>query len=138
VVCTLPLMNSPCALALNPVQGRMYAANHTASSISVVRDSALGLGSGRWTAARPARATFTPNPASGSTRLRLGLESPPAAVRLAIYDATGRLARAVTLSPASGHIGAWDVKLAGLPAGVYLCRIQTGDERAAARLVIQR
>jgi len=49
-----------------------------------------------------------------------------------VLDALGRLVRQQSLAVG----GATTLKLAGLPAGVYVVRVQAGSEQATRRLTI--
>lgn len=74
----------------------------------------------------------------------LALELPVAGdVRVAIYDPSGRRVHRVLDGrlEAGAHEFVWDGRLAGgqqAPAGVYFVRVQYGEERREARLVLVR
>jgi hypothetical protein len=83
-----------------------------------------------------------PNPFSGATRISL---KPPASssklLTLRIYDAQGRAVRSFSslLSPLSSL--KWDGTddfRHPLPSGAYFVRIDSGNEHATARIVLQR
>ena len=43
VCATIDVEENPCALAWNPIQNRVYVANYFSSSVSVIRDSIVGV-----------------------------------------------------------------------------------------------
>ncbi|UCH79181.1 MAG: T9SS type A sorting domain-containing protein, partial [Candidatus Coatesbacteria bacterium] len=76
----------------------------------------------------------SPNPASGTTTFSFELPA-AAGVTLAVYDAAGRKVATV----ADGHFAAGRHDLpfeAGLPAGVYLYRLETAAEVHAKKMVV--
>jgi hypothetical protein len=76
-----------------------------------------------------------PNPFSGRTRVTF--ETPAAGpVRLAVYDALGRRVAVLVDAtlPADRHTAEWDA--AGLASGVYLIRLQAGEQRATLRALV--
>lgn len=78
-----------------------------------------------------------PNPFS--TRTTLAYTLPEAAhVRAEVYDATGRRIAVLVDAEQSAdpHEIVWDA--AGLPGGVYLFRVQAGEQTATTRLVVAR
>lgn len=85
------------------------------------------------------RITGMPNPFRAETELRF-VQPRPGDAQLAIYDATGRLARRLALGegPAGERRLAWDGRDAAgreLPSGVYLFRLRAGGEEQQGRLV---
>lgn len=85
---------------------------------------------------------ITPNPTSAPAILRFDLAA-PAAVRLLIFDASGRTVREVvnTRLAAGHHAAVWDGRSAsGSPAGsgVYFARLEVGTFRASAKLLLMR
>jgi lysophospholipase L1-like esterase len=85
---------------------------------------------------------ITPNPTAAPAILRFDLPA-PAAVRLLIFDASGRTVREVVNSPlaAGRHAAVWDGRNAsGNPAGsgVYFARLEVGTFRANAKLLLMR
>lgn len=87
--------------------------------------------------ALPAIAGIAPNPASGQVSVSLHL---PRACRgtLALYDALG--ARVATLADGDLGVGSRTVtwEAAGIPNGVYFCRLITPDGVSVARLTVAR
>jgi hypothetical protein len=78
-----------------------------------------------------------PNPFNPSTTISFGL--PQAAdVRLTVYDITGR--EVTTLANARMDAGYHTVEFsaAGLPSGVYLCRLHAGEFSAMRKLVLMK
>jgi len=85
------------------------------------------------------RITGMPNPFRAGTELRF-VQPRPGEAQLAIFDATGRLARRLALGdgPAGERRLAWDGRDADgreLPSGVYLFRLAAGGEEQQGRLV---
>ena len=74
-----------------------------------------------------------PNPATGAVHLS-GPLAPGAAARVRLLDATGRCV-ASTTGPAGQ--AAFDLPLAGVPAGLYVLEWDGGAGRAHTRLVVQ-
>ena len=83
-----------------------------------------------------------PNPAQGETRIAWTLTK-TAHVRVGVFDLSGRLVRRLReddLAPGF-HTATWDGRDAGggeLPAGICLCRVESGDGIAAARMIRTR
>jgi hypothetical protein len=76
-----------------------------------------------------------PNPFSGRTRI--AFETPTASpVHLAVYDALGRRVAVLVDAtlPADRHTAEWNAD--GLASGVYLIRLQAGDQRATRRALV--
>ena len=78
--------------------------------------------------------SLAPNPTEGFAQLTLRLHEPEA-VRLSIHDATGRLIFEEKMGAA--QIFSQKLDLSGQPAGVYLVRVQAGEQTALRRLVKQ-
>jgi hypothetical protein len=78
-----------------------------------------------------------PNPFSETTTFRLSLAA-PTFVRLVVYDVLGRTITTV----AAGHLPAGEHQLpwnaAGLPAGLYLCRLEAGHFVQHHTAILQR
>ena len=91
--------------------------------------------------AAPTRVTLGaayPNPAFGDVTVPFVLDE-PRAVRLHVFDVTGRLVGALADGagfPAGSHALRWSPGT--LPAGVYLVRLVAGDETATSRVVVTR
>ncbi|MFB3909702.1 MAG: T9SS type A sorting domain-containing protein [Candidatus Eisenbacteria bacterium] len=80
------------------------------------------------------RAWAAPNPFTASTSIDFVLrEARP--VEVDLYDATGRRVRAVDAGTLAAGEHRIDLPGSGLPAGVYLYRVQAGSERESGRLV---
>src|SRR5262249_34113120 len=77
------------------------------------------------------------NPMPGRTVIT-GTWPGDGAARVELFDASGRIARAIWAGAA--HPGAWraDADLAGLAPGVYLLRAEQGSGRIVRRLVLLR
>ena len=78
----------------------------------------------------------TPNPFSGSTGIRFEL---PAAgpTRIDVYDLSGRLVRTLLNGMMSGEHSV-DFSGSELASGVYLVRLASGSESAAAKVILVR
>lgn len=80
-----------------------------------------------------------PNPFNSVTRIQYGLPK-PAAVRLTIHDAGGRLAavlESAKLQKAAGwHSAVWSAN--GLPAGVYIVILDAGNVTRMTKVVLVR
>ena len=72
-----------------------------------------------------------PNPTHGGAATLL-VPTGTAAGQVQVLDALGRLVRQQALTAG----GATTLKLAGLPAGVYVVRVQAGSEQATRRLIL--
>jgi flagellar hook assembly protein FlgD len=85
----------------------------------------------------------SPNPVSTTTRLTFAL-STSTAVRLELYDLTGRLVRRIVdgvVFPAGPHALTWDGRTdAGTAArsGLYLARLSAGGAESTTRIVLER
>ena len=92
------------------------------------------------TAALPSEYALSPNapnPFSSSTEIRFALPE-AAAVRLAVYDVTGREVAVLAEGsfPAGEHGATW--RPAGLSSGVYLVRLEAGPFVSTRRMLLVR
>jgi DNA-binding beta-propeller fold protein YncE len=132
----------PIALTFNPAQNRIYVANYESNSISVIRDSALGVAERAPPFARRASLEAYPNPFSNCVRLQVVIDRLPSDVR--VYDANGALVRSLDIpqSPArSPQYITWDAKDGqgrSLPPGIYFCALESGTEHLTRKLVLSR
>jgi hypothetical protein len=83
-----------------------------------------------------------PNPFTGETLIRFELPYAQR-VRLAVYEASGRLVKVLLdgMKPAGSHDVSWDgTDAAGkaVAAGIYFCRMESGQFAGTGRLVIVR
>ncbi len=79
----------------------------------------------------------SPNPTANQTTLKFTLPS-EMSVKIAIYDLTGRMVKAVSKGKMPSGDNAVTVDLSGLASGVYTYTLETDNgERAAKRLVKQ-
>ncbi|MCB9291078.1 MAG: T9SS type A sorting domain-containing protein [Lewinellaceae bacterium] len=76
-----------------------------------------------------------PNPFSKSTTIRYSIPE-AASVQLTIYDALGREVEKLVDERQTAGIYERDWNPAGLPPGVYVCRLQAGN-RIAVRTMIR-
>jgi hypothetical protein len=74
--------------------------------------------------------TVSPNPCRGSAVLRLGTGPLDHLAALSVFAPSGRLVR-------SAGIGQSSLVISGLPAGVYYCRVRSGNRTATAKLVVE-
>ena len=76
-----------------------------------------------------------PNPFEGSTIVRYSIPE-AAAVQLTVYDALGReVEKLVDARQTAGwHEQEW--RPAGLPGGVYVCRLQAGNRMTVRAMVL--
>ena len=75
-----------------------------------------------------------PNPTASGGIVTVRLEAPEAA-RVEVFDALGRRVRLV--APEATGVVDLEVPTAGLAAGVYVVRAQSGDERVSQRFTVQ-
>jgi len=76
-----------------------------------------------------------PNPTRGSTEIAFSLPKAEN-VRLAVYDAQGRLVR--TLVEGNRSAGTHQVSVSGLESGVYFYRLETGKASHTRRMVVTK
>jgi len=76
-----------------------------------------------------------PNPFTGATTIKFNLVK-PGYTRLEVFNAAGRrVAKLVDRDmPAGMHAVKWNAD--GVPAGVYFCRLISGVEKAATRMIL--
>jgi len=77
------------------------------------------------------------NPATDRVTLRYGTRR-PGQVRLALYDVQGRLVKPLLDEQTYGYLGALDVDVTDLPAGVYFARLSAQGSEVSQKLVIER
>ncbi len=87
------------------------------------KDEAVGLAQNR------------PNPAKGSTEIAFSLPKAEQ-VRLAVYDAQGRLVR--TLVEGNRAAGTHQISVSGLESGVYFYRLEAGRNSLTRRMVVAK
>ena len=149
VLKTIAVGIEPWALTCNPVQNRVYVANYASNSISVIRDSALGVAERAPLTGRRLSLEAYPNPFSGQVRLRLstraGTEACPYRPELRIYDVNGALVRDLnptrSLAPSLSCSLLWDgTDGVGrrLPAGVYVVRLTDGANSVNRKVMLLR
>jgi len=78
-----------------------------------------------------------PNPASETTTLRYSLLK-AGIVQLEIYSTNGQIIKSLTtdLQQAGEHDFTWEIAQEGIGAGIYFCKVITGDRVHMARIVI--
>lgn len=76
-----------------------------------------------------------PNPAKGSTEIAFSLPKAEQ-VRLAVYDAQGRLVR--TLAEGNHAAGTHQVSVSSLESGVYFYRLEAGGTSFTRRMVVAK
>lgn len=85
--------------------------------------------------------TPRPNPAGGNMYFAFTLPS-PGRVRLALYDASGKLAALIddSVHEAGLNVTPWNLRDGAkyLPSGVYLAVLESGRERRVKKLVVAR
>jgi YVTN family beta-propeller protein len=143
VLKTIAVGVSPIALAYNPVQNRIYVANRNSNSVSVIRDSAVGVGECAPSNGRRLSLEAYLNPFRGQIRLRLTATGLCPEVR--IYGANGSLVRdldpARFLTPSLVRSLAWDGTDGmgrKLPAGVYIVRLTDGTDCLNRKVLLLR
>jgi len=94
----------------------------TACYFTIALDGVTGIAGPKPAAPRTGLGRIGPNPMTRSGRVSYSLAR-AAIIDLALYDATGR--RAVTIARGHARPGSYSasVPAAGLPAGVYFCRL---------------
>ncbi len=92
----------------------------------------------------PAKEVFAvyPNPTRGQAQVEYSLKA-PSAVRLGIYDVTGRLVREVVngAQPAGVHRALWDGKSTSghqAPSGIYFVKLSASGVNKTSRFVVVR
>jgi hypothetical protein len=79
---------------------------------------------------------LSPNPAHATATVELPAVAGAATATLTLRDALGRAVRTVTVPlPATGQHH--ELRLAGLPAGLYALHVQAGEARTTHRLVVE-
>lgn len=78
-----------------------------------------------------------PNPFNASTQIRYSL-SEATHVRLDVFNVTGQLVEGLVdrEQPAGQHMVSWNAR--NLPSGIYLVRLQAGQEMATSKMVLVR
>ncbi len=82
-------------------------------------------------------ATARPNPSNGSTILEYSLAATEH-IRLAVYDLQGRLMSVIHEGLQDAGVHSAHVNMDNWPSGMYLCRLQGGQQVASRRLVLVR
>jgi hypothetical protein len=107
--------------------------------LTVVDPTAAADGSGP---GRLAALSVSPNPSSGACRI-VCLLPDESAVRIAVFDLSGRLVHAVNADrlPRGEHVFDWDGRgedNRALPSGIYLTRMRSQAGEVCARMVLLR
>lgn len=116
----------------------LVVVNQHGRTISLFDRRAASPGAGVPDLQRGRVTSVCPNPASGSVGIVFALERAGPA-RVSILDLSGRRVRSLASGafPAGPHTVVWDGRDDGarpVPAGVYLCMIETAGRRQVARL----
>jgi hypothetical protein len=82
------------------------------------------------------RLAVSPNPFSGASRVSLSLPR-SGAYSVRLYDAGGRLVRAVQKGHAQAGMLSFQLKSSGLPGGIYLLRLETQGNTLSTKVVIE-
>jgi hypothetical protein len=132
-------------VGFNPIaEGIFVTTAHMSSSTQSLRDSSVWraivtAGSGVEEAGHPgyAFAGMAPNPAGGNMAITYRLGA-PGRTTIAIYGLAGRLVAKLADGPLPAGEGRIEWDATGLPAGVYYCRITSGEWSATRPLVVVR
>jgi hypothetical protein len=129
VVTTLPESLSPRSMAWDAIDNRVFQA--TTSRLYVYRDGPYGVEEQQPVVTRP-MLTVLGNPARNAVRVRLQIP-PDQTGRLAVYDATGRLAHSASVIRTS----TLRLDLGAEPAGVYFVSLEVGRTRTTDKVILQ-
>jgi hypothetical protein len=80
---------------------------------------------------------FLPNPAPQQTVLHYSL-AVPGSVRLALYNLLGEEVRVINNDVPQAGLNTLAIYTGDLPAGMYMCRLTSGNATVSGRLVIER
>jgi DNA-binding beta-propeller fold protein YncE len=149
VVKAIAVGTGPTALTCNTAQNRVYVANQYSNSVSIIRDSALGVAERAAPMGRRLSLEAYPNPFSGQVHLRLsaraGTGASPYRPEVRIYDVNGALVRdfnptrsLAPLLPCSLVWDGTDGMGRRLPAGVYVVRLTDGTGSANRKVMLLR
>ena len=104
--------------------GRILNASHAAATATGIETPVTGLQS----------MSLSPNPASGSSALRVNFEN-AGEVTMDIIDVTGKIVRSNTSSVTSGDY-IYNLNLTGLAQGIYNVRVTTQGQSQTQKLVV--
>jgi hypothetical protein len=133
VITTIGVGDRPCAFAWNHAQNRTYVANYYSSSVSVIRDSMVGIEENTEIATPSARNDFvvSPNPA----KTFFIIHSPAAVQSIEIYDVLGKLIKAEDLAEFNDEK---QIFLKGINPGVYFLKVNTEDTEFIRKLIVTK
>ena len=78
----------------------------------------------------------TPNPVRAASTLRIAVPR-GTAMRLALYDVTGRAVRTITSGPGRGRVQE-QLDLSGLATGIYFLRLEAAGQAITRKLTVVR
>ncbi|MGB0176618.1 MAG: T9SS type A sorting domain-containing protein, partial [Owenweeksia sp.] len=114
---------------------------HVYTNFKTISAPATGIGHKEWVVQKN-RSELFPNPASGELYLRIYSEGPVRDMHIQLYNITGQLVKEVSLGSAERG---WTTLELGeklgieeLREGIYLYRLQGGENAGSGRLLIQR
>jgi hypothetical protein len=80
--------------------------------------------------------SLSPNPATERVMVEIGLKA-PANVTVSLSNITGQLVKVIERNDAGAGTLSIGVEVSDLPAGTYVCTVQTGDRRATKKLIVR-
>jgi YVTN family beta-propeller protein len=129
VITTITVGSGPKAFAYNPQYNRVYVANYYGNTVSVIRDSMMGIQEIENCKLKIDNFSIYPNPAKTYFTVRLPQTANRITVKL--YDVSGKIVKEAKIKKQETRIS-----LEGIMNGIYF--IQLDNETITKKLVITR
>jgi YVTN family beta-propeller protein len=133
VITTIEVDNGPKAFAYNPQYNRVYVANYYGNSVSVIRDSMVGIEENTEIATPSARNDFVVSPNPAKTFFIIHSLAPAQSVK--IYNVLGKLIRAEELVEFNDEK---QISLKGINSGVYFLKVNTEEAEFIKKLIVTK
>jgi DNA-binding beta-propeller fold protein YncE len=133
VITTIGIGDRPCAFAWNHAQNRTYVANYYSSSVSVIRDSMVGIEENTEIATPSARNDFVVSPNPAKTFFIIHTNAAVQSVK--IYNVLGKL---IKVEDPAEFNDEKQISLKRISSGVYFIKVNTEEAEFIKKLIVTK
>jgi YVTN family beta-propeller protein len=130
VITTIAVGNNPCSFTRNPVENRIYVANYNSISVSVIRDSLIGIEEHTQSASAFFLEIY-PNP----IKTLLTIHASTSLRGIKVYDILGNLVRTKDMTQYENRT---TISVKHLSAGIYFLKVNTEDTEVISKVVVTK